>query len=130
MSHTANNLDNKRIIFVIYLSKITLILHPGSQHHVNIIGTHPPNLPSSSILPPLLIYMALPPPNLEDVPPWYVFWYLSLVCPYVKCCALYCSLTEASAYNEQFAGSQGGPLILTEDCIWDESLWSLVFKTT
>ena len=66
--------------------------------------------------------MALPPPNLEDVPPLGCFWYLSLVCPYVKCCALSCSLTEASAYNEQFAGSQGGPLILTEDCILIQQL--------
>ena len=65
---TVNNLDNKRIIFVIYFIKITLFLHPGSQYHVNIIGTQPHNLPSSSILPPLLIYMVLPPPNLEDIP--------------------------------------------------------------
>ena len=44
------------------------------------------------------------------------FCHLSQVCPYVKCCALPCSLTEASAYNEQFSVSQGGSLILTEDC--------------
>ena len=73
VSHILNNLHNKIIIFVIYFNKITLILHPGSQYHVNIIGTHPHNLQSSSIIPPLLIYMVLPPPNLEDVPPWDVF---------------------------------------------------------
>ena len=38
-----NNLHNKIITFVIYLNKITLILHPGSQYHVNIISTHPHN---------------------------------------------------------------------------------------
>ena len=122
MSCIVNNLHKKIIIFVIYFNKITLILHPGSQYHVNIIGTHPHNLPSSSILPPLLIYMVLPPPNLEDIPPLGCFWHLSFVCLYVKYSALSCSLTEASAYNKQFAVSQGGPLILTEDCIMNLSV--------
>ena len=110
MSHTVYNLHNKRIIFLIYVNKITLILHPGSQYHVNIIGTHPHNFQIHQYSP-IIDWYGFTSPQFRGCPPLGCFWHLFLVCPYVKCCALSWSLTEASAYNKQFAGSQGGPLI-------------------